>query len=119
MRERGRSTRAPCDVPVTWRRRKLVVASMRDVSAHGLFLLTPQSVGLNQVMNLVVTLPDGPIEFFGVSRYVGESKQGHGIGVSIHTMSTEEKSRWCSFHRTAAVTRYPATRRAPDATPAR
>jgi hypothetical protein len=80
-----------------------VVASIRDVSVEGFFLLTPESVALNQMMNLVVTLPDGPIEFFGVSRYVGESKHGHGIGVSIHTMSNQEKTRWYSFHRAAAM----------------
>ena len=108
MPERRRSTRAPCDVPVTWRRRKPVVGSMRDVSADGLFLVTSESVALNQVMSLVVTLPDGPIEFFGVSRYVGESQHGHGIGVSIHTLSHQEQLRWRSFHRSATKTRAPA-----------
>ena len=92
---------------------------MRDVSAEGLFLLTPESVPLNQVMNLVVSLPDGLIEFFGVSRYVGLSEHGYGIGVSIHTMSNQEKSRWYSFHRAAVATPATVLRRARAATPAR
>lgn len=98
-RERRRTTRVPCEVPVTWRRRNAVLAVMRDVNADGLFLLTTESVELNQVMNLVVTLPDGPIEFFGVSRFVGDSGHGRGIGVAIHTMSDQEKQRWMRFHR--------------------
>ena len=77
---------------------------MREVSTEGLFLVTTEPVPLNQVMNLAVALPDGVIEFFGVSRYVGDSEHGHGVGVSIHTMSNEEKRRWWSFHRAAVAT---------------
>ena len=75
---------------------------MREVTGDGFFLLTPEVVALNQVMNLAVMLPDGPIEFFGVSRFVGTSHHGRGIGVSIHTMTREEKNRWHKFHRAAA-----------------
>ena len=48
MKERRRTTRAPCDLPVTWLRRgKVVVGSMRDINADGFFLLTPETVAQN------------------------------------------------------------------------
>ena len=76
---------------------------MRDINADGFFLLTPETVAQNQVMNLVVMLPDGPIDFFGVSRYVGVSVHGHGVGVSLHTLSPHEHTRWRRFHSAATL----------------
>lgn len=116
MEERRRTTRTPCDLPVTWLRRgRVAIGCVRDVNADGFFLLTPETVALNQVMNLVVMLPDGPIDFFGVSRYVGVSVHGHGVGLSIHTMSHHEQARWRAFHRAALA---PGRGRRPPSAPA-
>jgi hypothetical protein len=98
-----------CDLLATWRRGpRTVVARVADVNADGLFLVTAEQIDVNQVMDLVVALPDGAIQFLAVSRHLETSP--HGIGVSIHAMTSDEKSRWRRYCR--GVTPAPAPPRA-------
>lgn len=100
--DRRRTPRAPCDLPVEWRRGwKTVFGRARDLNADGFFLITPHTLALNFVMDLIVTLPDGPLAMLGVARYVGPTRHGRGIGVAIHAITKEDRARWHAYHRAA------------------
>lgn len=102
--DRRRSPRAPCDLPVEWKRGwKTVHGRARDLNADGFFLITPHTLELNFVMDVIVTLPDGPISLLGVARYVGPTRHGRGIGVQIHAITKEDRARWCAYHRAAVA----------------
>jgi hypothetical protein len=100
--ERRTSFRARCHIQVTWRRggRRIEMEAV-DFSARGLFLLTDEPVDLGFMMDLVIHLPTGPIEVFGVARNVGDRGFGRGVGIQLMSMSEEESTRWWSFYRTA------------------
>jgi alkylated DNA nucleotide flippase Atl1 len=70
-----------------------------DLNSDGLFLRTEMPVDLHYVMDLVIRLPAGPIEVFGVARFVGMTRYGHGVGVALHSMTKEESERWWTFYR--------------------
>ena len=74
---------------------------VRDLNADGFFLLTTHTVELNYLMDLVLTLPDGPLPLLGVARYVGATRHGRGIGVAIHAITKEDRARWHAYHRAA------------------
>lgn len=102
--ERRRTPRAPCDLPCLWRRRQRPVEGrVKDLNAHGLFFETQQVVELGYVVDLVVTFPDGPLEVLGVARFVGNTRWGHGIGIAIHGIARDDRTRWEAYHRTAVA----------------
>jgi hypothetical protein len=102
--DRRRTPRAPCDLPVEWRRGwKTVMGRARDLNADGFFLITPHTLELNFVMDVIVTLPDGPVPLLGVARYVGPTRHGRGIGVQIHAIAKEDRARWHAYHRAAVA----------------
>lgn len=100
--ERRRSFRARCDVRVTWRRggRSIPLRAV-DFSARGLFLLTDADIDLHFMMDLVVHLPTGDIEVFGVARNISDRGLGRGVGVALMTMDDDETARWWAFYRSA------------------
>jgi hypothetical protein len=75
----------------------------RDLNADGFFLFTLESLQLDFMMDLVVTLPDGELPVLGVARFIGDTRHGRGIGVAIHAITKEDRARWHAYHR-AAVT---------------
>lgn len=102
--DRRRTPRAPCDLPVEWKRGwKTVYGRAKDLNADGLFLLTPHTVELNFIMDVIVTLPDGPVPILGVARYIGPTRHGRGIGIAIHSITKDDRARWHAYHL-AAVT---------------
>ena len=103
--DRRRTPRAPCDLPVEWKRGwKTVNGRVRDLNADGFFMLTPHTVELNYVVDVIVTLPDGPLPLLGVARFVGATRHGRGIGVAIHAITKEDRARWHAYHRAAVDT---------------
>ena len=102
MPDRRDTFRARCDFPVTWRRagRTLAMRAI-DFSGRGLFLLTDADIPLHFVMDLVIELPTGAIEVFGVARHISTTKLGRGVGISLMAMSEEETERWWAFYRGA------------------
>jgi hypothetical protein len=109
--DRRRSFRARCDLAVTWRRGgRSIALSAVDFSARGLFVLTDADVDVQFVMDLVIHLPSGPIEVFGVARYVGDRGLGRGVGVALMSMDPEETERWWAYYRQATATAAPAVR---------
>ncbi len=72
-----------------------------DQSARGLLVVTDLPVELQFTMDLVLGLPDGPIEVFGVARFVGPTRFGRAVGISLMAMTTEENERWWAYYRAA------------------
>lgn len=102
--ERRRTLRIACDLPAVWRRRPGdVEARVRDFNADGVFLATTETIPLNYVMDLCLTLPDGPLEVLAVARFVGRSRHGHGIGVAFHALAADDRKRWLAHYRAALV----------------
>jgi hypothetical protein len=98
--DRRRTYRVPCDLPVLWRRGwRDVSARACDLDTDGLFLATSHSIPVDQTMDLVVTLPDGPVRVLGVARYLGVTRHGRGIGVAILAITAEDRTRWLSWYR--------------------
>lgn len=110
---RRRSLRIRCGLPVVWKRGpKKIEAVIRDVNADGMFIETTATIPLNQMIELVVTLPSGPISVTAVTRLCGPTRHGHGIGVTIFVMEPRERYRWNAHYRDAletAVDRMPAS----------
>jgi len=103
MQNRRRTPRVPGSIPVTWRRGgRLIQVNTINVNAHGLLLQTEETIPLNQLMDLAAELPSGPVSFLAVSRFVGQTKWGHAIGVSIHVASARDQEAWLKFYREAA-----------------
>jgi hypothetical protein len=100
--DRRRSARVPCDLLVTWRRggRHLRLRAV-DVSARGMMLVTDEPVTVPFVMDLVIALPTAPIEVLGVARFVGDTRHGRCVGVSLLSMSDAESAGWWTFYRAA------------------
>ncbi len=97
--------RVRCGLPILWKRGPTKVeAWIRDVNADGMFIETTATIPVNQVMELVVTLPTGPVSVTAVSRLCGSTRQGHGIGVTIFAMEPLERYRWNAHYRGALVT---------------
>lgn len=66
-----------------------------------MLLLTDLEVHVRFVMDLQVSLPAGSIDVFGVVRYVGPTKFGRGVGVSLMALSDTERQSWKTFYNAA------------------
>lgn len=119
--DRRRTPRLQCDLPVQWKRGwRDVLARACDMNADGIFIRTDETVELNHMVDVTVTLPTGKVTFMGVARFVGATRHGRGIGVSIHVISKEDRERWSAFYQSklrdlvdampAAVSRHLAVR---------
>jgi hypothetical protein len=100
--DRRRTPRVPCDLPVEWRRAGRVLrCRARDLNEHGFFVSTEIPVDLHHVMDVMVMMPDGPLEVLGVARFVGATRYGHGIGIAMHAISSADRKRWELFYNAA------------------
>jgi len=100
--ERRRSSRVIGDLQGSWRRgRKTVTVRALDVSLHGLLLATEEWIGVNQVMDIELLLPDGPVSLLVTSRSVG----GGAIGVAIMIATELDQRRWVSHYHSIAPPR--------------
>lgn len=98
--DRRRTPRVPCDLPAVWRRGwRRDELRVRDLNADGMYLATDAKVALNYLMDLVIELPDGPLEVLVVARFQGRSRHGPGIGVAIHAIDPDDRKRWHAYHR--------------------
>ncbi len=85
-----------------WKRgRHPVETRLRDLSADGMFLQTEAPFPVNQVMDLLIALPSGPVSVLAVSRLCGTTQHGTGIGASILAMEPLERARWIAHYRHA------------------
>jgi hypothetical protein len=98
---RRRTLRVHCELTASWKRgRKVIETRVRDVNADGLLLLTDDEYPVNQMMDLTITLPSGPVSVVAVSRLCGTTRHGRGIGVSILAMDQLDRAEWNRYYRT-------------------
>jgi hypothetical protein len=98
--DRRRHARVACDLPVEWRRGwRVVLAHAKDIDVDGFFLATTHTVPLDTTMDLVVTLPTGPVAVVGVARYVGATRHGRGVGVAVLAITEEDREAWLAYYR--------------------
>ena len=95
-----RSPRVACAMPATWtRRRRPVVGEIKLCNLHGMFIATPVEAEVGFLIDLTVEMPWGPMSCTGVSRFVGETAIGHGIGVELHVMDRGDRELWNAHYR--------------------
>ena len=96
---RRRTARVACILTSRWKRGgKVIETHLEDVNADGMLISLVDPYPLNQVMDLVVELPTGPIAMLVVSR----SHHGGALGVSILAMDPEDRVRWTEYYRVTA-----------------
>ena len=101
---RRRTPRVPSEAQVVWRRRgRSLSARIGNLNANGLFVVTDETIPLNQVMDLIIALPQGSTSFFAASRFVGASQVGAGIGCTIAIAAPEDQARWVAHYRECAA----------------
>jgi hypothetical protein len=110
---RRRTMRVHCELPATWKRgRRVVETTVRDVNADGLLVATEEDFPVNQMMDLTITLPSGPVSLLVVSRLCGNTRHGRGIGASILAMEPYDRVSWNRHYRSTLADelgRLPAT----------
>jgi hypothetical protein len=96
---RRRTRRVDCELPIIWKRGpKRLRAYVRDLNADGMFIEIDATIERNQLMDLEIDLPTGPVSVLAVSQRNGE--EAGGIGASIFLMDPDEQARWRSHYRT-------------------
>ncbi len=65
-----------------------------DVARHGLFVSIADPPHLRHLVQLVLHLPDGPLQ---VAAAVSRTLPGQGVGLSLFAMSAPAKQRWDAF----------------------
>ena len=76
-----------------------MTATVTDASLEGLFVRTRELPEIGQVVWLMVELPDGPMEVFGVVRFVGETIAGRGAGIELLPLGTRNRERWINAYQ--------------------
>ena len=108
LRNRRRTLRIPGGCSVDWHRgRRNIAAQILNLNAHGMLLRTDETIAVNQMMDLIVHLPNGDVSVMAVSRYVGDTRWGHGIGVEIRVASAVDQVRWNAHYREASARKMP------------
>jgi hypothetical protein len=94
-----RSARIKTTLPVRWvRYLRPIDGEVTDINMHGLFIRTPAEVNVGELMQLQVQLPDGALTLFAVSRFVGVTRKGRGIGVEIYVIDPIDHHRWLQHY---------------------
>jgi hypothetical protein len=95
-----RSQRIVCAIPVRWtRRRKAMSGAVRNCSLHGMFIETSADAEVGFLLDLTLDMPWGPISCTAVPRFVGETRNGRGIGVELHVMDRGDRELWNAHYR--------------------
>jgi hypothetical protein len=71
-----------------------VDATVTDVNATGLFVRTVRPGDLGRVVTMRVQLSDGPMDVYGLVRFVGMTVAGRGMGVELLVMAAPKRRRW-------------------------
>jgi len=65
-----------------------------DVARHGLFVAVVDPPHNRHLVQLVLHLPDGPLQ---ASATVSRTLPGQGVGLSLFSLSSDAKRRWDAF----------------------
>jgi hypothetical protein len=99
-KSKRRSERVPCCMTVRWLRAHNPVEMMaKDANQHGMFLSTHLTIQPNSLMQLEVKLPSGPITVFAVSRFIGQTGSGFGIGIELFLLDEPARKAWNANYR--------------------
>ncbi len=85
-------------------------AQLLDASLHGFLLATEERIDVGYVMDIDLVLPEGSVSFLVTARYVGPTRYGPGVGVSILVATPVELQRWVAHYHAlvARARRIPA-----------
>lgn len=99
-----RSERLPTELNVTWSRAgRRIPATVADISAHGMLLVTDEVVERDSLLQLAVQLPDRVLEMFVCARFVGATASGRGIGVEIFLIDDVGQRQWLAFYERRCI----------------
>jgi len=99
IENRRKSPRLTGSLRATWKRgKRLVEAEVLDFSAEGFYLGTNETIPTGQLMDITVHVGAATLSLLCVSRFVGTTRRGPGIGVSIHVMTPEDAAQWRAFY---------------------
>ena len=95
-----RTERVFCNLTVRWMRRGVATPAVAaDVNLHGLFIRTGLEAQPGELLQLVIDLPDGPMQVCVTAQFVGLSQSGRGIGAEIFAVSDVDRRRWTHHYR--------------------
>jgi hypothetical protein len=95
-----RSPRIECDAGAYWIRwRTRFEGQVRRCNAHGMFISTPHDANVGFMMDLNIVLPARVISCTAIPRFVGDSPDGHGIGIELHVVDPSDRAYWHAFYR--------------------
>jgi hypothetical protein len=72
---------------------------VRRCNVHGLFIATPHEAPVGYMMDLNLVMPWGEIACTAVPRFVGDCRDGRGMGIEFHVMDRGDRDRWTSYYR--------------------
>jgi PilZ domain len=67
------------------------VSRIRDLSAGGVFISTPDSVTIGTAIEMLFALPEGEVRVHGIVRYANGK---NGIGVEFTQMGAADRARF-------------------------
>ena len=95
-----RSPRVECALPVYWSRfRSSMSGEVVRCNVHGMFIHTQHHADVGYLLDLTIVMPWGPISCTAVPKFVGETPDGHGIGVELHVMDRGDRAMWHLHYR--------------------
>lgn len=72
---------------------------VRRCNFHGMFIKTPHDAPVGYMMELNLIMPWGEIACTAVPRFVGDCRDGHGMGVELHVMDRGDREMWNQYYR--------------------
>ena len=78
----------------------VVDATVTDVNATGLFVRTVRPGDLGRIVTVRVQLSDGPMDLYGLVRFIGMTVAGRGMGVELLVMAANKRQRWLRHYQT-------------------
>jgi hypothetical protein len=79
-----------------------IVSRVRDLSAGGVFVSTPDPIPVGAVIQMLFALPEGEIRVQGTVRF---SAKGRGFGVEFTKIGPSDRSRLLELLRRLKTTR--------------
>lgn len=101
--QKRRSPRYPAAIRARWIvGNQAIETTVVSISEHGLFLLTDRDIEPGMLMQLTVELSDGVHRMIVVSRFVGQTAEGHGIGAEIFVAAPTLRKSWSTLNGSLA-----------------
>jgi len=100
-KSRRRTERVACQIPARWNRAGgTVELTIGDASEQGVFINTREAAAPGALIQLEVVLPAASITMCLITRFVGATQSGSGIGAEIYLIGERERSLWSNYYKT-------------------